>query len=172
MHRPQRQAGGTLMEAMVTIAVAAVILTVGVPSLLNVVQDQRLSAALTEIVASLKVARSEAIKRGMRVTVCPSVDRRRCRDSAVWESGWIVFVDQNGNGQVDNGDRIVRVGNGVSAGTLRGSRKRITYQSRGFSVGFNDTLRMCDARGNTRGRSIVVSNQGRVRVSPGTTACP
>lgn len=86
-----RLAGFTLLELMTTLAVAGIMLAVGVPSYLTVVRNNRAATNANELVSALTVARSEAIRRGDRVSLCRSDDGASC--GGTWEDGWIVFLD-------------------------------------------------------------------------------
>ena len=86
------QKGFTLIELMVTLAVLGVLLAVGVPSFADLIRNNRSQAAANELVSALNAARVEAVKRGKRVSLCPSVNGTSCSGTA-WQSGWIVFVD-------------------------------------------------------------------------------
>lgn len=150
-----------------------VLATLGLPGLLDTVRDLRRDAHVGDIVLAFNLARSEAIRRGQKVVTCPSADGMACDDSTHWEPGWIVFVDGNANGQVDGDDAILRRQSALAQGiTLRGARKQHVYGSLGASVGYADTLRVCDARGAEFARSVIVSNTGRVRVKRRASACP
>ncbi len=169
----KKQRGVTLIEAMVTVSIAAILTTIGVPGMLELLRDTRQSSQVMAIVGHLNYARSEAVKRGYKVTVCPSDDGAVCSGKAQWQSGWITFADSNGNGAVDAAETILRVHEKLNDGnTLQGSRPRIAYQSSGLSPGYNDTLKLCDMRGTAKARSVIISMQGRVRVAVGTTSCP
>lgn len=166
--------GFTLVELLVTLSVAAILLAVAVPNFITFVQNNRLVGQANDLVTMLNYARSESIKRGLSVTVCSSADGATCAGSTTWDTGFIVFADTNGDGVVDGGEDVLQVRQAMEGGnTLRsGTRTRVTYQSNGFSSGFNDTFRLCDSRGTTSARAIVVSNQGRVSTSTGTASCP
>lgn len=82
--------GFTLIELMVTITVAALLLAIGVPTFRDVALGSRLSATANDLLASVQLARSEAIKRNITVTVCPSTDGAACDGGADWDQGWIV----------------------------------------------------------------------------------
>lgn len=62
-------AGFTLVELMVTLAVAAILLTVGVPSFRQLIISNRLTAAANDMVVAINVARSEAIKHNAAVNL-------------------------------------------------------------------------------------------------------
>jgi type IV fimbrial biogenesis protein FimT len=76
------QRGFTLIELMVTMAVLVILITIGVPSFNDLVQNQRVKTAVSELHSSLIFARSEAIKRNAEVTIT--------RNGASWSNGWNV----------------------------------------------------------------------------------
>lgn len=170
------QPGFTLIELLVTIAIAAIVLTVAVPNFITFVQNNRLTAQANDLVTALNYARSEAIKRGVRVTVCSRSTDTACAGANDWSTGWLVFVDADGDGTV-GGAQVLQVRQPIESGntlTSAAAFQRVTYQNTGFS-GFAGTLRLCDARGTASARAIVVSPQGRVRIGPLATeglACP
>lgn len=164
--RSRLGAGGfTLMELMVTISIAAILMTIAIPSFIDFVRNNRLTAQANDFVLALTYAKSEAVKRGVRVTVCSRQNDTTCAGSTTWDSGWLVFVDNNGNGTVDAGEEILRVRSPLEGGnTLRaGARQRVTFQATGFNPGFNDTFRLCDSRGLQDAYGIVLNLQGRAR---------
>lgn len=92
--RPRRaQRGFTLIEAMITITVMLVLITVAVPSFRDVTHRSQLRSAANDLVASVHFARSEAIKRNAPVTMCISSDGVNCAASGGWQQGWIVRSD-------------------------------------------------------------------------------
>lgn len=86
--RQRLQSGFTIIELMVVITVLAVLLGVGVPSFQNTIQGNRITTSANDVVAALQFARSEAVRRGVNVTLCSSSDQSTC--SGVWTDGWIV----------------------------------------------------------------------------------
>lgn len=161
-----RQRGFTLIELLVTISIVAILLTVAVPNFIVFVQNNRLASQANDLVTMLNYARSEAVKRNQRITVCSSTTGTSCAGSGTWDTGLIVFVDTDGDGVVDAGETILQVRQAMEGGnTLRSGLNRVTYQSNGFSSGFAGTFRLCDARGTASARAIVVSFQGRVRTN-------
>jgi type IV fimbrial biogenesis protein FimT len=167
--------GFTLIELMVTIALAAIILTQAVPSFNALVQNNRLISQKNEFISTLNLARSEALKRGTRVTVCASSDKATC-DSTDWEQGWIVFSDRNADNVLDSGtgaclateDCLIRVSNGLNDGNTLKAKKSgaaaltgfIQYTPRG-AVDSAATFTFCDKRGNNYARATNINNLGR-----------
>lgn len=107
MHR--RQQGLTLLELVVTVAVLAILVSIGIPAFQSLVGQNRASSAANELQATLQFARSEAVSRDQPVTVCPAdfsdpdadpatVD---CSTSTQWQNGWIVQgLDEDGSAEV------------------------------------------------------------------------
>ncbi len=167
-----REQGVTLIEAMVVVSISAVLLTIGVPSMIDLLSNVRRDSQQASIVLSLNYARNEAIKRGQRVTVCPG-DSAGCLGAPVWDAGWIVFTDTNGNSVVDPDDNLLAIEGPLASGhSLRSGRERINFQATGYSLGSNDTLRLCDSRGTGSSRRVVVNALGRVRISATSPSCP
>ncbi len=170
---PVATRGFTLIELLVTLSIAAILLAVAVPNFITFVQNNRLVSQANDFVTMLNYARSEAVKRNQRITVCSRASDTSCAGTTTWDSGLLVFVDTNGDGVVDGGEDVLQVRQALESGnTLRGPRTRVTYQSTGFSPGFNGTFRLCDSRGTANARRIIVSLQGRVSTGGVTASCP
>jgi len=91
-------AGVTLVELLVTLAVAAILTAAAVPSFQSMVQNNRAVTQVNEFVTAIHLARSEAVKRGNPVTVCASNNQRQCNAGNSWTTGWLVFEDTNASG--------------------------------------------------------------------------
>ena len=108
------EAGFNLVELLVVISIASILMGLGVSSYRYVTNSSRVSAEINSLLGDMQVARSEAIKRGQIVSICPSTDGATCAGGgATWNGGWIVFTDWSGNGAVDAGapdnDQILRI---------------------------------------------------------------
>lgn len=75
-------AGFTLIELMMTVALAAIVLALAAPSLRDLVQNNRVTAHANALAGALALARSEAVRRGGPTSVCA--------DAAGWQQGWSV----------------------------------------------------------------------------------
>lgn len=85
---PGGQRGFTLGEVLTTLGVLGVSLSLVVPSLDSVTRSNLRAGAINALVATLHVARSEAITRNAPIVVCSSQDGLTCARVA-WEAGWI-----------------------------------------------------------------------------------
>ena len=103
MHIHGHGTGFTLLELLVTLTIAALLLTAGVPSLQQFTQRQHMKAAVGSLHNDLLLARSEAVVRNLEAVACPGAPAVGCADagdqSGDWSGGWIVFGDGNGDRQ-------------------------------------------------------------------------
>jgi type IV fimbrial biogenesis protein FimT len=178
-----KQSGTTLLELMVVLAVSAILLTIGIPSFISIAASSRLTSATNSMVASLHLARSEAIKRNSRTVLCPSATGTACAASGGWHQGWLVFHDINNNAALDAGEAVILSQQGMPDGyRMTGklsSSNYISYTPSGaaekisgaFQAG---TLTVCEAlESAVSARQIVISKTGRPRTVRVTLAsCP
>ncbi len=106
--------GFTLIELMMTLAVAAILITVAIPGFSTIIRDNRLVAGTNQLVTALAVARSEAVKRGSSVSVCASNNGSSCTGTN-WNQGWVVFADSSTAGSVDGTDTVLRVQGAINS---------------------------------------------------------
>ena len=136
--------GFTLVEMLITVAVAAILLMIGIPSFRYVTNSNRIAAEINGLLGDMQFARGEAIKEGQPVTVCVSTDALTCTGGVNWQNGWIVFSDANGNATVDGADAVLRVQKTfASTDTFRATNAvtAVTFNRMGYANGIaNGTL--------------------------------
>lgn len=116
MTSPSRSAwrGFTLVELLVTISIAAVLLTLAVPSFSTLILNQQVRVSAGDLQTSLFFARSEAIKRAADVSVVPA--------GGDWKNGWSV--------QLTDGT-VLRSESALNAQLASMAGATVTYQSSG-----------------------------------------
>lgn len=82
--------GFTIIELMITLAIAAILMALAVPSYQYITKTIRMSGQLDALVGDIRYARSEAMKEGRDIEICASTDHAICSESASWQTGWIV----------------------------------------------------------------------------------
>lgn len=109
---PATQRGVSLLELMVALSVLGVLLAIGVPSYTSITRDNQIAAQSSNLLQAITLARSEALKRGLRVSVCPIANDNTttCLTANDWAGGWMIFEDDfGGAGAVDPGDRTLQL---------------------------------------------------------------
>jgi type IV fimbrial biogenesis protein FimT len=163
-----RAPGFTLIEMLMTMAIAAILLTIGIPSFRYVTNSNRIAGELNGLLGDLQFARAEAIKEGRTVTVCVSNDGANCANSTTWQSGWIVFSDPTNVGVVDAGETILRVQTTFSSSdTFNASNNvsAITFNREGYAIGMaNGTLLSLHDSTNTSAwtRCLLINLSGQM----------
>ena len=183
--RPISTSGFTLIEALVVIALTAILMAFGVPAFQNFTAARAVDSQVAELSGALRLARAEAIKRGAPVTVCqtadPNADPPACANAADWSSGWLIFVDRGDLGEFNNGDVLVQARNGFtnSGGMQRATGNAfLTFLPTGVAVA-NVAGRFClrpplpvgDPDYLRLTREVVVASTGTTRLGDGV-GCP
>lgn len=168
--------GFTLVELVLVLSIGAILLAIAIPGYAFLATGSRLSTATNDLVTALHLARSEAVKRRARVSVCKSgsamSSQPSCNTNANWEAGWLVFVDDGTRGVVDPGDTVLWSKDQASAVvsiTASNFTSFISYLPSGVSQGPNGlpngTLHVCV---NGQQRNIIINATGRPRLSTST----
>ena len=166
--------GFTLVELMVTLAIAVILLSMGVPSMHDLIRNNRLSSATNQFVSSLNIARSEAIKQGRNATVCVSDTQNSC-SGADWGLGWLAWVDTNRNGNLDFPQEVLRVVEPL-ANSIQMTSTQNSFQidSQGAVANWNIAnfaLEVCDDRSGEIGRQLRVMPTGGVSLNSQHNGC-
>jgi type IV fimbrial biogenesis protein FimT len=161
-----RQAGGfTLIEALVALALIAVLLAIAVPAWTHARSAAASGAVSAQLAASLLDAVNHAAIAGTEVVMCPRTATGQCSGSTNWDSGWTVFADINGNRRRDANETVLvrtePLADGVHLRTTAG-RTRLVIQPLGGTAGQNVTFTLCDSRGPASATALVLSPKGRL----------
>ena len=175
---------------MITLMVAGTILGMAAPSFREFVLNSRMTGSANDLLTSLNLARSEAIKRQRPVAICPSLDPQAspptCRGAAIWsdtasQAGLVLWEDTNGDGTPAAGEAVIAPQDILGSSlTVRSNFNAVVYQPNGFAdVPGNPAVRVvliCDERANSnigdsyRKRLISVNRTGRPEILKGVAA--
>ena len=186
-----KEPGFTLVELLITIVVVSILLAAGVPAFQSFIKNSRVTAQTNDLISTIQLARSEALKRGTNMVVCASSNQTTCTGKDTWADGWIVFSDLDLNNTPDVGsaplceteDCIIATRQGLPDGsTLTTDADDVRFLPTGFwhdnsvymrgtvtcSRQFVFTLKAKNCEKN-QARKVTVTKQGHTLIS--TVAC-
>jgi type IV fimbrial biogenesis protein FimT len=163
--------GFTLVELLVTLAVAAILMTVGVPSMRDLIRNNQLTAATNMFVSSLNIARSEAIKQGRNANVCVSDTQNSCNGTD-WGLGWLVWLDSNKNGALDYPGEVIRTVQPLASSIqFTAALNSFQIDSQGSVDNPNAIITVCDDRTAEIGRQMRVMATGGISLNSRYGGC-
>ncbi len=171
--------GFSLIELLVTITIASVLAGLAAPSFNKMMNANRIQTGASALQGDMMYARTEALKRGTWVSICPSTDQLTCTTTNVWQNGWIVFNDADGSGTMQSGDTILKVrqklpgGNTIAAAPAP-TQNAVVFNREGFTTNLGTaqvafTFHTSDNYANST-RCVLVNFGGSLStVAKGTT---
>ncbi len=194
----RRSKGFNLLELVITISLVSILTVLAVPGFEAISNINRLSGTSNEFLTTLQMARSESIRKGVRVVVCRSANPDEgaaaiCSTASGNWSGWIVFVDDGAgtaanarNGVRNSGETLVRVGSAtapiviVPSTAISGASQRIIFRPDGLARTAANALleaqmRVCvptaNPTENARDVSILFGSRTLIRKTNAAGAC-
>lgn len=150
----------TIVELITTLLVFSIIIAVGIPSFTTMAMNARIAAANDELVNALNYARSTALSQGITVQVCPigTVGSAACGGN--WGSGWSIIALPTGS----PANLLKSKQYTVSDPTLTSTAGVVSFDTHGLATS-QSNFKICDSRGGTFARSVMVLATGYVQSS-------
>lgn len=170
-------AGVTLIELLVAVVIAGIVLSVGLPEWGRWTAEQALRDRADALLHTLDRARSEAVKRGSRVDVCPESGGGCPGMPGAWEGGWRIVVPAAPGGDAP-AIAVAREPHAPAGVTIRGNRPvadYVSYTSLGYARRTDGSLQMGTfvvCRPGHKARKVILANSGRARIEQTAEDCP
>lgn len=148
---PRFMRGFTLLELMVTVVIAAILISLAVPSFTNLLRRNQITTYANEFATTINLARSEAVKRGTNVTISSN-------NGLDWTQGWTLTVDATAE--------LLRAAPALTGDNtfVSDNNNAFSFNSRGSTnLGGEETLLLCNTNVIT-GRQIRIAVTGRISV--------
>ena len=164
-----RDHGYSLLELMMTIAVAAVILTLGLPSFSALKARNAQRVEINALFHAVHLARKGSIMRKQVVSLCPTADGATCNPGHDWSGGFLIFEnrDRDTPPELDDGEIVLHRHIASRSVKITANRRGFTLRAT-FLRATNGTLVVCDRAGRVPPRALVISYTGRPRVAEKT----
>ncbi len=162
----QNAGGYSLYELIITVGVAALVMSLGVPSFGKMLADHRLKVEVDALFHAVHLARKESVVRRRAVTLCPSRDGQNCSTGFDWSGGWIVFVnlDRDAPATRDEDEPLLQRFSVSSHNQVTANRRSFSFRTTALRA-TNGTFIFCDKARRASPRALIVSYTGRPRVS-------
>lgn len=161
--------GFTLIEAVIVLAIIAIISGMAVPSMGRMIERNQASLAMNWIVSAVRFTRDSAVTYATLTTLCPSSTGTKC--GGKWHDGVLVFTDANADRIVNHEDAILlQLQYPYTDGTIKWrsfrNRQYLQINSLGYTNFQNGNFVYCASGQDPQfSRQVVINMQGRVRKS-------
>lgn len=167
--------GLTLIEILIVLAILAILASVALPNGRRMLANRHIVATANALLSASEHARAEAVSKAQTVHLCPSDNGNGCGGADDWATGWITWIDVDGNNQLGGADQLLRtyeVGGGLTIDVPAAIANGYRFGSNGRpSFTQPVTITVCDERGAVGpARSIIFTLAGRGSVLSTTDA--
>jgi type IV fimbrial biogenesis protein FimT len=165
-----KQTGYTLGELLLTVAIGGILTGLAATAFPDLLKNNQMVGDVNSLVGHINLARSEAIKRNLPAALCQTNDSQAatpiCNSvDANWDTGWLIFVDDDGDQTFDVGEFLISRGDPSGAVEMVAGMGELGFAADGFLSTGQVLFSLCDARGIDHGRQLSVSVTGRPEVS-------
>lgn len=181
---PVRHARGfTVVELMITLAVAAILLVVAVPSFNNMINSHRLTTTTNDLINAINIARMEAVKLNASTQFCSNSATKNSTstlgNACTTQAGavYALVPDGAGNSYTKVQDAPpgltppVQISGDIQALSFNGLG--LAYQPGGNAPYSGPVANICNSQLKSNNHIVISITGGSIiSTSPSTSACP
>ena len=156
MNARRYDSGVSLIELLTVMTLAAILMSIAVPSFKYVTVSNRISAEINGLLGDMQYARYQAIKEGLPVTICPtaSATSTTCDSTTTWSGGWIVLSNAGVNSGAASGAVLRRqppfnASNSTDVLTASSGVTSVVFNREGFAMLTGTAMFSLHDAGNT-----------------------
>lgn len=97
-----------MIELAIVVFIASILLALALPNFTDALTRTRIASTSEELQSAFAQARAEALKLKLPVTICARHTDAACSTDPLWNDGFLMFRDPNGNGLPDAGEIMLR----------------------------------------------------------------
>ena len=155
--------GLSLIELLIALVIAAILITIGVPSLNSLLDRFRAENAASQWQTDLVYARQLAVAYQTYVTLCPRLSGAGCDGD--WAACYTVFIDVNSNGNLEAGDEALHQRGAIDPRdhVKPGAPPQFHFNEEGFSTDTGILVYCPSSPDNLESRGVSVSSTGQAR---------
>jgi type IV fimbrial biogenesis protein FimT len=155
--------GFTLIEMLVTVAIAAVAMTIVYPSYSRFIIDAKEKSATNALMGAVRKARTEALSRNTPVSICRSQNLTDCNPGGgTWADGWLIFTDSAGIGTIDGTDTVLHRHEALDSEVVITADNTIAEFIRFSSSGRPVATGSVSLAADTTNHTLTVTRSGRI----------
>jgi len=164
---PKHPFGFTLLNLLITLAISGILVTAGIPSLQQLLNNQQANNAYQDLFTLIQFTRIQSVNYSGQVILCPTINQSDCIND--WNQELMIFVDTDNDETRNNGEQLLRVkvaarDNETVHWRASGSRRYLRFKADGSTRNQNGRLTYClEKSGQTYARQIIMYRTGRAR---------
>lgn len=162
--------GFTIIELLIVLALMSVIMLLAMPSQHAQLTTKKFDHVMAQMLEALRIARQEALARGMTVTLCPYHETQSCGED--WSRGVMLFADEMAEGNItDPTQLIVKLAFSVPDMHVflnafpSGTNEFFQFAGNGFTHNQNGSFYFCPQGANLLAQRIVINQAGRAYIT-------
>ncbi|WP_368923646.1 GspH/FimT family pseudopilin [Comamonas aquatica] len=169
--------GFTLVEILIVLTILGIFSSLAAPSISSMIRSNRIAGKANIISSSIKVAKSESIKQGKIFTLCPTINFSTCADSNEWNTGWILFSDDDNNKEPNNPTEIILIQNSLGLeDTITSNKKTVSINHEGFvfdlpAIGQTIFTIKSSSSDNSTQRCVLINQSGSALIKEKGSDC-
>ena len=156
----------TLVELAITVLVLSILISLALPYYHQIKANQERSAIFRQISTNILLAKQQAVIHHKNVVICSTQDMQTCQE-AMWNRGFLVFIDTNKNRQINLNEVVISTeSTNLEYGTLnwRGTLRFPSLNflaEHGLPIGSNGSFYYCST--SIKNMKIILNKMGHLR---------